>query len=138
MYKIKSSYCEAFKTDEELNAMISTYVELKKKDLVEAIDFASSFRKQMNDEGKIDLQKVLEDAFANDYSYGEKEPVEVLKTKEMAFLEDCIEKYGYEKVFNAVLLRHDGDKKKAELTMSAPTAKTEKWFKSINSILSIK
>jgi hypothetical protein len=135
MYMIQSSYCEAFKNEKELNEAISKYVELRKKDRFDAIKFIDSYRNQMNTEGKRDLQEVLENAFLNDYSYGEKEIVEVVKTKEQAFIEENISQYGYEAVYAAVLARHDGDRSKADVTMREPTIKTEKWFKSITETL---
>lgn len=60
MYKILDSFCGAFKNDEELNQVIEKYLELRAKDRFDAIDFVKPFRKQMNTEGKNDLQEILD------------------------------------------------------------------------------
>jgi hypothetical protein len=63
METIKTSYCEAFESDEQLNAVIKKYVDLRKKDRFDAIDYIDTFRKKMNTEGKNDLQEVLDRVF---------------------------------------------------------------------------
>lgn len=63
METIKSSYCGSFDSDEQLNSVINKYIELRKKDRWDSIDFIDTFRKKMNTEGKNDLQEVLDRLF---------------------------------------------------------------------------
>lgn len=135
MYKIESSYCDAFKSEVELNEVIAKYVELRAKDRFAAMDFIAPFRGKMNTEGKSDLQSVLDAAFESGFKLGDKSVEVKEKTKEQAFIDEKIAEFGYEVVYKVILDRHDGDTSAAEKTMTCASPKSEKWFNAISTAL---